>query len=88
MARRRKRPLPARMLWPRLSRRGPQDRKPCPGCGFLDRAVSTRGNITYYGPATCDGCGQARPLRKSDRPVDWPKLRAEFVIPRDMVCHK
>lgn len=86
MARRRKRPLPPRLLWPRLPRRGPQDRRACPVCGCLDRAVSTRGYITYYGPAKCDSCGNQRPLRKSERPVDYPKLKAEYMIPRDMVC--
>lgn len=86
MPRRRKRPLPGRHLWPRIPRRPPEDRRPCPVCGYLDRAVSTRGYITYYGPAKCEKCGHQKRLRKAERPIDWPALRANYAIPRDMVC--
>lgn len=81
----RKHPLPARHLLPRLPRRPQSDRRPCRCCGHYDRAVSTRGAITYYGPAKCDHCGTLRPLRKAERPIDWAAVRLRYAIPRGTV---
>lgn len=79
---RRKRPLPPRHRWPRAKQ--PQSsRRPCPACGRLDRAVSSRQQITYYGPGHCV-CGQQRALRKVERPVDWETLRRLYQIPREL----
>jgi hypothetical protein len=51
------------------------DRRPCPVCDRLDRAVTSRGWVTYYGPATCPGCGHARGLRPVLRRIDLGWLR-------------
>lgn len=82
MRRKNKPPLPPRYRWPR--RNQPQSaRKACPHCGQLDEAVSTREQITYYGPSTCSGCGVRRPLRKVERPIDIVELKRRYAIPRD-----
>ncbi|QDV23445.1 hypothetical protein Q31a_17430 [Aureliella helgolandensis] len=75
-------PLPPRYRWPRGTQ-PPTARRPCKHCGELDRAVSSRELLTYYGPTRCS-CGAERPLRKVERPIDWAALRAQYAIPRDM----
>ncbi len=83
MRRRNKPPLPPRWKLPRVAMQGPAARKPCDKCGQLDLAVSTRDQITYYGPANCRKCGSARRLRKVERPIDWVAVKAIYAIPRD-----
>lgn len=65
-------PLPPRYKWPR-GKQPPDARRQCPQCGRYDYAVSSRGQITYYGPAVCE-CGHRRGLRKVERPVDYRTL--------------
>jgi transcription elongation factor Elf1 len=79
----RKPPLPPRHLLPRLPKQPPTARKECPQCGKLDRTVSTRQQLTYYGPTKCKRCGAKRPLRKVERPIDWALVKATYSIPRD-----
>lgn len=81
-SRKHKPPLPPRYRWPR-GKQPPDARKACT-CGRLDRAVSSRRQITYYGPAVCP-CGRVRGLRKVERPIDWDALRTRYAIPRDFV---
>lgn len=81
-AAKRKAPLPPRARWPRAMQ--PQSaRRPCAHCGRLDRAVSSRQQITYYGPTRC-ACGKCRSLRKVERPIDWQALRRVYQIPREL----
>ena len=80
----RKPPLPARWRWPR-GKQPSTARKKCSKCGHLDRAVSSRAQITYYGPARCEKCGKSRRLRTVERPIDWIALREIYAIPRDFV---
>lgn len=79
-----KRPLPPRWRWPRGKQTRAVRRK-CKGCGQLDRAVSSREQLTYYGPAHCEHCGRKRGLRKVERPIDYRRLKQLYHIPRDMV---
>ena len=79
MRRRRKRPLPPRDKWPR-AKQSADARRACPQCGRLDRAVSSREQITYYGPAKCEQCGAERALRKVERPPDWDLMRELYVV--------
>lgn len=79
LSRRRKRPLPPRDRWPR-AKQPAEARRPCPHCGHLDRAVSSREQITYYGPAKCEQCGTLRNLRKVERPPDWELIRELYVV--------
>jgi hypothetical protein len=69
--------VPPRDQWPRL-KQSPADRPAC-ACGHILRPVSTQGPVTYYGPATCPGCGNVRPLTKRERRVDVAALRAAYV---------
>jgi len=78
-----KRPLPPRYLWPR-TKQPKTARRACPECGELDRAVSSRELITYYGPTRCAGCGRDRPLRKVERPIDWVRLGELYHLPPDV----
>jgi hypothetical protein len=82
--RRRKPPLPAaRSRWPR--RKQPHTaRRPCRACGRLDRAVSSRSELTYYGPARCESCGEPRDLRKVARPIDYDAMRQRYQVPSEM----
>lgn len=80
---RRKPQLPAcRSDWPR-GKQPTTARRPCPKCGRLDRAVSSRAQLTYYGPAVCV-CGHVRALRKVERPIDWQLLKDTYAVPRDL----
>ena len=83
MRRKNKTLLPPRWKLPRVAMQSPAARKPCDKCGQLDLAVSTREQITYYGPTRCRRCGAARRLRKVERPIDWAMVKARFAIPRD-----
>lgn len=83
MRRKQKPPLPPRWRLPRIAKQSASARKPCPKCGQLDFAVSTREQLTYYGPTKCRRCGLARRLRKVERPVDWEAVKATYAIPRD-----
>ena len=66
-----------------MPKQSPLARKACEHCGKLDQAVSTRAQLTYYGPSRCMGCGQVRQLRKVERPIDWARIRATYAIPID-----
>ena len=83
MRRKNKPPLPPRYRLPRVAKQTAASRKPCANCGQLDHAVSTREQLTYYGPSRCRKCGVARRLRKVERSVDWAAVRAMYAIPRD-----
>jgi hypothetical protein len=74
---RRSNQVPPRDQWPR-ERMSPNDRPRC-SCGEPLRPVSTLGAITYYGPATCPGCGHRRKLTKRERRIDWAALRAAYL---------
>lgn len=50
-------------------------RRPCEGCGMLDRAVTTQRWVTYYGPAVCPRCGHVRGLRPKERAIDRQWLK-------------
>jgi hypothetical protein len=82
MRRRNKPPLPPRWKLPRVAKQAAAARKACPNCGQLDFAVSTREQLTYYGPTKCR-CGATRRLRKVERPIDWAAVRERYAIPRD-----
>ncbi len=77
MTTRRSAQVPPRDRWPR-ERMNPADRPLC-DCGAPLRPVSTQGAVTYYGPATCPGCGTRRPLAKRERRIDWAALRSAYV---------
>jgi hypothetical protein len=69
--------VPPREQWPRL-KQSPADRPTC-SCGTPLRPVSTQGPVTYYGPATCPGCGTTRPLTKRERRIDLALLRSLYL---------
>lgn len=74
--------MPPRYRWLR-DKQPPGSRRACAQCGHPDRAVSSREQITYYGPCKCERCDAVRPLRKVERPVDWEAMKARYAIPRD-----
>jgi hypothetical protein len=82
MRRKNKPPLPPRYKLPRVAKQAGSARRPCAQCGRLDYAVSTRPQLTYYGPTKCS-CGVSRRLRKVERPIDWARVKATYAIPRD-----